>query len=167
MSTLNASISTQVIAEVTGLNDLSNADSKVALSNSTKFTPGAGAGQANYCFASSRTLAASASETLNLVSGLNDPNNVPLVFGGIKAIYVKANANNTNDVIVGGAATTTFVGPFGSATATIAVRPGSELLLYDHNSTGGWPVTGSTNSLKVANGGAGTSVAYQIIILGI
>mgnify|MGYP000488088098 CR=1 FL=1 len=58
-----------------------------------------------------------------------------------------------------------FVGPFGSATHTVALPPGGNLILTAPAS--GWTVTAGTGDLlRVANSGAGTSVTFDIIIIG-
>ncbi len=96
---------------------------------------------------------------------LSDPLGVTVTFVTVKAIIIKAAAANTNDVIVGGAGSNPFVGPFGGTTPTVAVRPGGILMLVAPAT--GWTVNASTaHLLKVLNGGAGTGVTYDVIIVG-
>lgn len=131
----------------------------------TLIAPGTGVGQADLMYSDTRTLAASASENIDLAGALTDVLGRTLNLAKIKAIMIRASAANTNDVVIGGAATNAFVGPFGAATHTLAVRPGGEFLIA-HPGTG-WAVVAATGDLlKIANGGAGTAVTYDIIIIG-
>lgn len=132
-----------------------------------EYADGTGNGQANKIYTSmARSLAASANEELDLAGVLLDPAGAALTFSAVKGIFVEAAAANTNDVVVGNAASNGFVGPFGGATHTIAVKPGGKLLIEAPNT--GWTVTAGTgDKLKILNGAAGTSVAYDIKIWGI
>jgi hypothetical protein len=137
----------------------------IDLIGTTLITPGTGANQADLMFADTRTLAASASENLDLNGALTDVLGKTLNLLKVKAIMVRASGANANDIVIGGAATNGFVGPFGAAAHTIAVRPGGEFVIA--HSGAGWPVVAGTGDLlKIANGGAGTSVTYDIIIIG-
>lgn len=127
-------------------------------------------GQANRIYRDERVLAASASETLVLSSGaLLDPFGVAIPFIGIKFLLVSAAATNTNNVVVGGASSHAFVDPFGSTTSTTIVRPGNTVAwLAGASDPTGYPVTsGSSDTIQVANSGSGTTVQYDIIIIGI
>lgn len=128
---------------------------------------GVGAGKADKLFSDTRTLSASSSEDLDLAGGLADPFGVTLGFARIKAIFIHAAEGNTNDVVIGGAASNTFIGPFGGATHKAAVRPGGLLMLACADATA-WPVTAGTGDLlKIANGGSGTPVTYDIVLVGV
>lgn len=165
--TLSVTINTSIAATVAGANDLAGAIETVSVGKTTGYSDGTANGQANKIFASQRRLAVSASENLDLNGGgLLDPNNAALNFATIRAIYVRANDDNTDDVIVGGAASNAFVGPFGGTTPTVAIKPGCEMLIT--NKAGGWTVTAGTGDLlKVLNGGSTVGgVGYQIILIG-
>lgn len=130
-----------------------------------QFSPGTGAGKADLAFADRRTLTASSTENLDLAGALTDPLGAALTFGHVKAIYVVAKSTNTNNVVVGGAASNGFAGPFGGTTPTVSIPPGGFLLLAHPGA--GWTVTPTTGDLlKVANSAAGTSVQYDVIIIG-
>lgn len=127
---------------------------------------GNGANQANKMFTDTRTIAASANDDLDLAGGLVDAFGAVLTFTAIKSIYIKAAAANINNVVVGGHPTAAFVGRFGAATHTIALRPGDRDLQVTPGT--GWAVVAGTGDiLRVANSGAGTTVEYDIIIIGI
>jgi len=129
------------------------------------FQDGTTDGKADRLWSDVRTLAASASENLDLAGSLTDPGGATVTFVKVKAIFVRATATNVNDVVLGNAAANAFVGPFGAAAHTLAVKPGGTLLLVAPNT--GWTVTAGTgDQVKVLNGGAGTAVEYEIIILG-
>ena len=112
------------------------------------------------------TLTASATETLDLAGSLVDALGAVCTFVAVKAIILVADAGNTNDVVIGGAAATQFVGPLGDATDKVKVRPGGFLACIAPDATG-WQVgAGSSDNLKIANGGGTTSVTFDLIIIG-
>jgi hypothetical protein len=125
---------------------------------------GTGANQCDTMFCNERTLAASASENLDLAGTLTDALGNLLTFGHVKGIEIEADAGNTNSVVIGATASNAFVGPFGASGNTWTLGPGDRLVAY---SKAGWAVTPSTGDLlKVANSGAGTSVKYRITLIG-
>lgn len=164
---ISAAIAVNVNVKSTSQVGMGNLVSDIARGGSRDIVDGVGAGAATKVFSSLRTLAASATENLDLAGALTDPSNVAVVFTGIKAIYVKAAEANVNDVIIGGHATAAFVGPFGAAANTIAVAPGETFFISKFNAAG-WPVTATTaDMIKVLNSGAGTAVNYEVVIVGI
>lgn len=163
---LTATIVARIEAEQTNALDLGTASLPIAKQARAAFTDGVAANQANVLFTDTRTLAASASEDLDLAAGgLTDAFGATATFARLKAIYVKAAAANTNDVIVG-AGTAGIVGPFASATDALVIKPGGFILLCAPTAAG-WPVTATTaDILKVANSSSGTPVTYDIILVG-
>lgn len=126
---------------------------------------GTTAGKADQFFSDQRTLSASSSENLDLAGGLTDAFGAALTFVKVKAILVKAADANVNDVVIGGAASNAFVGPLGGTTPTVAVKPGGWAAFFAPGD--GWTVTASTGDiLKMANGGSGSSVTYDIVVIG-
>jgi hypothetical protein len=112
------------------------------------------------------TLAASATQNLDLNGVMIDELGAPFNPARIVALMVVADDANTNDVVIGGAGANAFVGPFGAAAHTVAVRPGGTLLLFAPKGTG-WPVTAATaDLLKLTNSAAGTAVSFSIALLG-
>jgi hypothetical protein len=115
-------------------------------------------------FTDSRTIAASSNDDLDLRGVLTDALGATVNAAEIVAIYVEALTANTNNVVVGAAASNQFVGPFGAGTHSVAVGPGNCFLVTNKN---GWAVTAGTGDiLRIANSGAGSAVKYNIIILG-
>lgn len=127
--------------------------------------PGTSLGQADVTYFDGRTLAASATETLDLnAGGLVQPNGAVASFAKVRGLLITASAANTNDVIVGGAASNGFVTPFGAATHTVTIKPGGCFMLQCPD---GYAVTAATGDLlKIANSAAGSSVSYNISIVG-
>lgn len=138
---------------------------KADLNPVNEFTAGSGSGQINKVFHDQRQLGPSGTEDIDLSGALVDALGVTLAFTAIKAIYVKAAAANTNNVVIGNTAATQFLGPFGAATHTLAVPPGGVFLVTFPGA--GWTVgAGATDLLKILNSGAGTGVTYDITFLG-
>ncbi|MCL4822566.1 MAG: hypothetical protein KJ067_25870, partial [Vicinamibacteria bacterium] len=112
-----------------------------------------------------RTLAASANEDLDLAGSLVDAFGAVVSFAKVRALRIKAAPENTNNVVVKPGAANGFLGPFGAAAHTLTLPPGGEVLLVAP--VAGWTVTPATGDLlNVANSGAGTSVTYEIEVLG-
>lgn len=163
---LTTTVDLSVAGLYTKLLDLQQANANVATRFGLALADGTAANQANRIWADRRTLAASATETLDLAGVLVDAFGDALTFTRIKAIIVSAALANTNNVVMGGAATNAFVGPFGAAAHTVQVRPGGMAVLGCLDATA-WPVTAGTGDLlQFANGGAGTPVTYDVILVG-
>lgn len=139
----------------------------LAYAKSQGFSTGAGANQMDRMFAAQRTITASGTDDLDLTgTALQDILGQNLALVRVKLIAVYAAAANTNNVVVGAAASNPFVGPFGAGTHTVSVQPGGSLLMLSP-SAAGWLVTATTaDLLRIANGGAGTSVTYDVIVGG-
>lgn len=126
---------------------------------------GTGAGLADLAYVDQITLAASATQTLDLSGALTDALGAALVFARVRALYLEADAGNVNNVVLGNL-TNSWLGPFGAATHSLAVRPGGRLLLLAPLGTS-YPVTpGTGDLLQFANGGGATPVTFNLAILG-
>jgi hypothetical protein len=129
------------------------------------FTNGVGASQVDMVFADQRTIALSSSEDLDVSGGaLTTAFGAAFTLVELKGLMVCASSANTNNVVLGGDANSV---PFlSTAATTVAIKPGGCFMLADP-SAGGVAVTNATGDIiQVANSGAGTSVTYDIIILG-
>lgn len=145
--------------------DLVTASAPLTYEKSIVLDNGTAADQADRIFSDDRTLAGNASEDLDLAGVLVDALGATVTFARIKAIFIENTATGSNQVIVGNAASNGFVGPFGAATHTVAVRAGGMLALVCRDSTG-WAVTAGTGDLlKIANSASG-SIVYRIVIIG-
>lgn len=134
------------------------------INRSLEFAPGSlSKDQADLFYEATRTLAASATENLDLTGVLFNPVGGTFNAAEIVAMYIEADAANTNNVLVGAAGTNPFVGPM-SGTGILTLKPG-EFCLFSGRE--GWTVTAATGDLlKVLNGGAGTAINYTIILIG-
>lgn len=161
---LTADIQLNVTGRQTAALDLGTASFPYALSSAVSLTNGTSAGQADRMFADTRTLTASATENLDLAGTLLDAYGATLTFVTIKAVFVKAAAANTNNVNVTMPASN-GVPIFLAAGDGIALKPGYTFAWF--GSGAGVTVTPSTGDLlTVTNGAAGTSVNYDIVIIG-
>ena len=149
--------------------DLVTAQANMLKSYSAVLATGTGAGQADKIFSDTRTLAASASEDLDLIgTTLLDAFGAVVTFTKIKALIVSAAAANTNNVLVGGVASglSTILVP--AATGIMTVRPGATFAVFAGQADAtGYGVTATTaDLLHIANSAGSTSVTFDIIIVG-
>lgn len=129
---------------------------------------GAGAGQADRFWSDTRTLTASANEDLDLAgAALLDAFGVAVTFARVKALVVIAAPGNTNNVVVGAAGANPWIGAFNAA-GTTTLKPGGAMALFCSSADPvAWPVVAGTGDLlRIANSGAGSSVSYDIAIVG-
>lgn len=146
--------------------DLVSVTAPLSVARNLPLTNGTGANQADQMFSDQRTLAASATEDLDLAGVLTDSFGAAITFARIKVIMIMAAAGNTNNVLVGGAASAQFVNWVADATDKVVVRPGGVLLLAATDATA-YAVTATTGDLlRIGNSAAGTSVTYDIVLIG-
>jgi hypothetical protein len=163
---LDARLLVDLAATLTSALDLTTVQAPLPFKRQFSLTDGAGINQVNRMWSDERTLAASATEDLDLVGTLIDPFGQAITFARVKALFVAANPANANNVVVGGAASNGFTTWASGTTPAVIVRPGGLFALMAPDATG-YAVTASTGDLlKVTNSGAGTSVTYQIVVLG-
>lgn len=160
-TTINASIEFESIDVL----DTGTRKSDGIVSFSAVLKDGTGNGKANKVFQDTRTLAASANEELDLAGVLTDPSGVVLNFTKIKAIAIKADAANAAKIIVGGAASNPFTGPFGATGDLLDITPSDGFVITNRNA--GWTVTAGTgDKLKITNGSGAAAANYTIILIG-
>jgi len=168
---LSANASITLDAYQTNPLDLSTATADVHRARQFFLTSGTGAGQADKIWHDVRTLTASSTENLDLAgTGLLDPlTQAVLTFVRVKGLYVAASSANTNDVIFGANVANGWaglIGPTGASGGTITLKPGDGFMAFSTNATA-WPVTAGTGDLlKVTNSAGGTSVDYEIVVIG-
>jgi len=164
-------MSTQVFLSVSAFLSNTSADLAVPFANpqfqsQVNLDTGTGLNQADKIWADSNTLTASSTTDIDLAGALTDLLGQALTFVRVKGIFLRAAVGNVNNVVLGGAAATQFVGPFGATTHTVACRPGGFLAFIAPDATG-WTVgAGASDLLRVGNSGAGSSVSYDIMIIG-
>lgn len=145
--------------------DLSVPQDAVDYLKALSFGDGAGAGAVNLLFHDQRTLAASATENLDLAGTLADKFGQTLTFARIKAVLVVAATGNTNNVNVTQPASN-GVPVFLAAGDGVGIRPGGMFLWVAPDAAGAVVTAGTGDLLTVTNSAAGTSVTYDVLILG-
>ena len=131
-------------------------------------TSGTAVNQADTIFSDTRTLAASATENINLYTQ-TDAVGTTFTNARVKLLCIYNRNTTAGDILrVGGlAASTTWTAPFNTSnTATVDVAPGGVLVLAAP-SAAGFTVTNTTNHLlKFANVSASNSLAYDLVVIG-
>lgn len=165
---LTSKVRVSVDAAQTGTIDLGGKSASASKAWSVSFANGVAAGQANVVWQDTRTVAASGTDDIDLAGVLTDAFGATITAAKVKTILVAAADANTNNVVVGGAASAQFATIFGDVTDKVIVRPGGVFALsVGSGDLNGYAVTATTaDILRVANSGAGTSVTYDIILLG-
>jgi hypothetical protein len=165
--TLSTKIRVELNATQTTPRDTGTATVPHGVSKTIALASGVAAGQADLIYSDTNTLAASGTATLDLAGVLTDLGST-LTFVKVKALVVTAADSNTNNVVVGGAASNAFSSMFADATDKLVVRPGGfGAVSVGSGDLNGYAVTAGTgDQLLIANSGAGTSVTYTVAIVG-
>lgn len=162
---ISAKILTGVKLSVTGSPDLGTTQYRMILDWGIEFTEGTGANQINQFWTDTRTLGASVSETIDLAGTLMNVNGSIATFSKVKFLGLKAHTDNAVNVILGGAASNAWLGPFSSSADTASIPAGG--VWSQAEPVTGWTVTPTVaDLLQVASGGA-SPVVYDIIIFGV
>lgn len=163
---------TSTLAAAVGFNqsnslDLGTAGFPVSVRAAVQLASGTGAGQADLVFSDRRTLAASGTENLDLAGSLAGAFGATITFVKVKGLYIKAADANTNNVVIGAEATNPWATLLNS-TGTLTLRPGAVVLAAAGQADAtGYGVTATTGDLlKVVNSAGGTSVTYDVVVIG-
>lgn len=166
-NSLTAKIRGDIVAEFLGTIDFGSLKQTIDVdTKDISLVNGTGLNQADMLWMDRRTLTASSNEELDLAGALIDAFGATLTFARIKAILIKADATNTNDVHVGGAAANAFVNWVANSSDIIVVKPGGVFLLGTGHATAYAVTAGTGDKLKITNSAGGSSVIYDIIIIG-
>lgn len=141
--------------------------SPVVINRVLQLIDGTAAGKADRLYAATLTVGASSSTDLDLAGVLADDFGQTITMARVKGLYVAAAAVNANNVVLGAAAANPWTTLLNS-TGTATLKPGGLLLALTGVADAiGWPVTAGTgDQFRVANGGAGTSVSADVVIIG-
>jgi hypothetical protein len=162
---LDTNLLIELDAELTSALDLVTAEVPLSVHDRTRLTSGTGLAAADMLWSDTRTLAASATEDLDLAGSLTGPLGTTLTFARIKFVYVTALAANTNNVNVTRPASN-GAPIFLAAGDGLPVKPGGAFLWMAPDATG-VAVTASTGDLlTLTNSSSGTSVTYSIVVIG-
>lgn len=134
------------------------------------FTFGTGSSQFNAVYSQDHTLAASASETIDLSTGLSDIFGATFGFATVKEIYVNLIANpdastGASSITVGAAASNANLLWLGSATDTFTVyKSGIPMHMGDPT---GKTVSGSAKNVKILNNDSSNKATFRITVVGV
>jgi hypothetical protein len=162
---LSTRLSLDLAATLTSALDLATASVPLAYRRDYVWASGTGASQADKQWNDQRTIAASSTDSLDLAGSLTDPFGATLTFARIKGVLVYAATANTNNVNVTRPASN-GAPLFLAAGDGIPVRPGGLFLWMAPDSTGVAVTGGTGDLLDIVNSGAGTSVTYDIVVIG-
>ena len=145
--------------------DLIGPSGTIGFATGIELLDGTAASKADLMFSDQRSIAASGSENLDLAGSLQDAFGQTITFVKVKGIYLRAAAANGGNIVLGGAASNAFTGPFGAANDLIKVPAGGYIELCAP--VAGWPVTAGTGDiLQVANDDGAAAGIYDIVIVG-
>jgi hypothetical protein len=145
--------------------DLVTGAAPLEYSKKMTWTNGTTIDKADLVFSDTRTITASSNEDLDLAGVLTSIYGATLTFVELKAILIVAAVANTNNVRVTRPASN-GVPLFLAASDGIDVPPGG-LFFWACPADGKVTVTASTGDLiNVANSSSGTSVTYDVVIVG-
>ena len=161
---VSATIKASVSGSQSGAKDLGTVSFPFALAANSSLADGTGAGQADVLFTDSRTLAASATEDLDLAGSLTDALGATLTMAKLKFVMIKAASGNTNDVVLSRPAAN-GVPLFDAAGDSIAIKPGG-VFMWAVPGSGVTVTAGTGDLLTLTNSAAGTSVSYDIVLMG-
>ncbi|KMS71306.1 hypothetical protein ACH49_24735 [Streptomyces leeuwenhoekii] len=164
---LSSTLAVSAFTELSGSSGLGTARVPAGLSRAVTLASGTGAGRADRAFTARRTIAASGTDDLDLAGVLTDALGGTITFARIKGLFIAAAAANTNNVVIGNATSNAWATLL-NATGTVTLRPGAVLAAVagsaDATTYGVTAATGDV--LRVANSGGGSTVSYDICIVG-
>jgi hypothetical protein len=162
---LNTVINLGVSALQTKAIDLATASTPLEYAKRITMTTGTGAGKADLIFSDQRTIAASGAEDLDLAAVLVDVFGTTLTYVKLKALVVFAAAANVNNVRITRPATN-GVPLFIAASDGLDVVPGGMFAWVAPNAAAVTVTPATGDLINIGNGGSGTSVTYDVIIIG-
>ncbi|GGN40536.1 hypothetical protein FHR83_007014 [Actinoplanes campanulatus] len=164
-TTLKTVVTAQIDAVYKNVLDLGTPTDSFLKKTKIELSEGTGANSADRMFHDQRTINASSSEDLDLAGVLAGPFGNTLTFVELRAILISASSSNTNNVRVTRPASN-GVPLFLAASDGIDIPPGG-VFMWACPADGKVTVTASTGDLlTVANSSSGTSVTYDVVIIG-
>lgn len=164
-TTLKTIVTAQIDATYSNLLDLGTGVDNFLKRSKIELTNGTGASGADRMFHDQRTISASSNEDLDLAGVLSNEFGATLTFVELRAVLISASSANTNNVLVSRPASN-GVPLFSAAGDEIIVPPGG-VFMWACPADGKITVTASTGDLlHVANSSSGTSVTYDVVIIG-
>ncbi|TKS58776.1 MAG: hypothetical protein EWM72_02776 [Nitrospira sp.] len=154
-----------LVSTLAGAAGLGTPKEELNYSKNYTWASGVGADQADKQYRAQRTLAASATEDLDLSGVLTDALGDAFTLAKIKKVIIAAAAGNTNNVNVTRPAAN-GAPVFLAAGDGIGILPGGIFVWVAPGVAGIAITAGTADLLTVTNSGAGTSVTYDVIIEG-
>lgn len=127
------------------------------------FEDGTGDAQADLVWSDRRTLAGSADETIDLAGALTDAFGASVSFAEVTAIVIRVRTSG-GAVAIGPNSSNGWLGPFADASDRIEIGQGGPPFCI--GKAVGWAVTAGTGDLLFVANPDGTSVTYDIAIIG-
>ena len=162
---LSTVITARIASTLTSVLDLATASVPLDYQQKLTWSSGTSADQADLIFHDQRTLAASANEDLDLAGSLSSALGSTLTFVDLKAVLISAATGNTNNVRVTRPASN-GVPLFLAASDGIDVYPGGVFLWVAPGTSVVTVTAGTGDLINVANSSSGTSVTYDVVIIG-
>lgn len=162
---LTTKLTLDLDATLSDVLDLATASAPIQYRKQQKLTSGTGAAQADRIFHDRRTVAASATDTIDLAGAMVDALGDPAVFARVKAVIVVADAANVNNVNVVREGTN-GVPLFLALGDGIGVQPGGLFAWMAPTAAGVVVTAGTGDLLNLVNSAGGSSVTYDIVIIG-
>ncbi len=164
--TLTSNIAVNITGNYSLALDLATKTCNLLKAYSIDLATGTGANQADMIFHDTRTLAASATEDLDLAGVLIDPlTGAAMTFARVKLVIVIAASGNTNNVNVTRPAAN-GVPLFLAASDGLAVRPNGCFLLFAPDATAVAVTAATADLITFTNSAGSTSVTYDVIFIG-
>src|SRR5512139_466082 len=161
---VTANLQVSVTGQHTNALDLGVATFPFVKALALALASGTGANQSDRVFTDTRTLTASATENLDLAGTLVDAFGATITFVTVKAVLIVAAAGNTNNVQVTRPASNGLP-LFIAAGDGLEVKPNGAFAWFAPGV--GIAVTAGTGDLlALTNSAGGTSVVYDVIIIG-
>ncbi len=162
---LYALVTAQVDAVYKSVLDLGTPTDTFLKKTKIELTNGTGASNADLMFHDTRTVAASGTDALDLAGVLVSEFGATLTYVELRAVLVSASSANTNNVRVNRPASN-GVPLFLAAGDGIDIPPGG-VFLWCCPADGKVTVTAGTGDLlNIDNSSSGTSVTYDVVIIG-
>lgn len=165
-TTLKTIVTAQIDAVYKNLLDLGTPTDSFLKKQKIELSNGTGANSADLMFHDQRTINASSNEDLDLAGGLTNPlTGASMTFVELRAVLIVAASANTNNVRVTRPASN-GVPLFLAASDGIDIPPGGAFM-WTCPADGKVSVTAGTGDLiNIANSSSGTSVTYDVVIVG-
>lgn len=163
----NGAMKVNIQGTLTASQNLGSASYNLNQTYAINLLQGSAANQADIIFANTYTIAASGTQLLDLYGVLTDAHGNTINMTLVKGIFVYAYPGNTNNVLVGGAASNAFATWCNANTDQVIVRPGGFMMLGSTDLTS-YQVNSSTGHiLQLANSSSGTSVQCDVVLIGV